>query len=108
MKEKALAAMLALALVGGGGYLAVTSTGAEAGRSDPVGIPDHNPSHEPEDGDGECEKGETIVKTTPSGRQVTVPCHAGHHGDDDGEEAAGDDDDGGESHGGGKGKGKSH
>lgn len=89
MKEKVLAAMLALVLVGGGGYLAVTSTGAEAGRSDPVGIPDHNPVFEPDD-DGVCEKHETRIKTTPSGRQVNVPCHAagGDDGDDDGEDAS--------------------
>ena len=106
MKEKALAAMLALALVGGAGYLAVTSTGAEAGRSDPVGIPDGNPSKHPEDGDGVCEKGETVVKTTPSGKQVNVPCQAAGHGDDDGEgggeEAS---DDGGGNHGNGNGNG---
>ena len=40
------------------------------------GIPDSNPSHHPEDGDGVCEKGETVIKTTPSGNRVNVPCHA--------------------------------
>lgn len=111
MKEKALAAMLAFALVGGGGYLAVTSTGAEAHRSDPGGIPDDNPSHHPEDGDGECEKGETVIKTTPSGRQVNVPCNAVGHGDDDGddgEEESADDDGGSHGKSEGKGKGKGH
>jgi len=41
-----------------------------------VGIPDENPNFEPENGDGTCDKGETVVKTTPSGKQVNVPCHA--------------------------------
>lgn len=44
------------------------------------GIPDSNPSHKDDDGDGECEKGETTVKTTPSGTDVTVPCQADKHG----------------------------
>jgi hypothetical protein len=49
--------------------------------NDVHGIPTTNPSHHPEDGDGECEKGETVVKTTPSGTQVNVPCQAaGEHG----------------------------
>jgi len=43
------------------------------------GIPDENPVYEPADGDDECEKGETRVKTTPSGTQVNVPCHAAEH-----------------------------
>jgi len=43
---------------------------------DVVGIPDDNPSKQPEDGDGVCEKGETVIKTTPSGKQVNVPCQA--------------------------------
>ena len=48
------------------------------------------------DDDGECEKHESAVKTTPSGRQVRVPCHAAEKehgnkhsddsGDDEGEE----------------------
>ena len=46
----------------------------------PVGIPDDNPSHEPENGDGICDRGETVVKTTPSGRLVTVPCQTAGHG----------------------------
>jgi len=40
-----------------------------------VGIPEDNPNHQA-DGDGECEKAETTIKTTPSGNQVRVPCHA--------------------------------
>lgn len=48
----------------------------DAGQRDVVGIPDDNPNHQPDDGDGVCEKGETEVKTTPSGKQVNVPCHA--------------------------------
>jgi hypothetical protein len=39
------------------------------------GIPDDNPSHEPND-DDVCEQGETEIKTTPSGTEVVVPCHA--------------------------------
>jgi len=48
----------------------------EDGRRDIVGIPDDNPSHQPDDGDGVCEKGETTVKTTPNGNLVNVPCHS--------------------------------
>ena len=68
------------------------ATGTPGGEEedDTRGIPDSNPSKHPEDGDGVCEKGETVVKTTPSGNKVTVPCHAGD--DLDEEEAAGDDD----------------
>src|SRR6185295_16124469 len=40
------------------------------------GIPTENPQHHPADGDGTCDKGETIVKTTPSGVAVNVPCQA--------------------------------
>jgi hypothetical protein len=47
-----------------------------ADQRDVVGIPEDNPNHQPDDGDDECEKGETAVKTTPSGKQVNVPCHA--------------------------------
>ena len=43
---------------------------------DVVGIPDDNPSKQPENGDGVCEKGETVIKETPSGKQVNVPCQA--------------------------------
>lgn len=45
------------------------------------GIPTTNPSHRPEDGDGVCQRGETIVKTTPSGNKVTVPCQTAKHGE---------------------------
>ena len=48
----------------------------EGGQRDVVGIPEDNPSHQPDDGDGVCEKGETTVKTTPSGNLVSVPCHS--------------------------------
>jgi outer membrane biosynthesis protein TonB len=48
----------------------------ESGRRDVVGIPEDNPVHQPDDGDGVCEKGETTVKTTPSGNLVNVPCHS--------------------------------
>lgn len=40
------------------------------------GIPTGNPQHHPADNDGICDKGETAVKTTPSGVQVNVPCQA--------------------------------
>ena len=50
------------------------------GRRDVVGIPDDNPSHQPDDGDGVCEKGETVIKITPSGNLVNVPCHSVEHG----------------------------
>jgi hypothetical protein len=43
------------------------------------GIPDENPVHKPADSDGECEKGETVVKTTPAGTNVNVPCQAAKH-----------------------------
>lgn len=48
----------------------------DGNQRDIVGIPEDNPSHQPDDGDGLCEKGETIVKTTPSGNEVRVPCNA--------------------------------
>ena len=60
------------------------------GQRDVVGIPDSNPSKHPENGDGVCDKGETVIKTTPSGKQVNVPCQAvkphgnkAGHGDDE-------------------------
>jgi hypothetical protein len=68
------------------------ATDEEDGGRVVVGIPEDNPNHQA-DGDGECEKAETAIKTTPSGNQVTVPCHAveagppsfsrGHEGDND-------------------------
>ena len=76
-----------------------TPTPEEEGPREVVGIPDDNPSKMPEDGDGVCEKGETVIKTTPSGKQVNVPCQAvkehepkGHKGvvdDDDSDEEEG-------------------
>lgn len=54
-----------------------TPTEDDGGEEDGIhGIPDSNPAKHPEDGDGICEKGETVVKTTPSGNQVNVPCNA--------------------------------
>jgi hypothetical protein len=53
-----------------------TPTPEEEGPRDVVGIPDDNPSKQPENGDGVCEKGETVIKTMPSGKQVNVPCQA--------------------------------
>jgi hypothetical protein len=52
------------------------ATDEEDGRRVVVGIPEDNPNHQADDGDGECEKGEAAIKTTPSGNQVRVPCHA--------------------------------
>jgi len=52
------------------------ATDEEDGGRVVVGIPEDNPNHQADDGDGECEKGEAAVKTTPSGNQVRVPCHA--------------------------------
>ena len=71
------------------------SDGDDDGDRDIKGIPTSNPSHRDDDGDGTCEKGETEVKTTPSGNQVRAPCQAvkdgehgapanGKHGADDG------------------------
>jgi len=51
------------------------ATDEEDGGRVVVGIPEDNPNHQA-DGDGECEKAETTIKTTPSGNQVRVPCHA--------------------------------
>ena len=49
------------------------------------GIPTENPQHHPADADGICDKGETIVKTTPSGVAVNVPCQtAKDHGQGNG------------------------
>jgi hypothetical protein len=54
---------------------------AEGTKRAVQGIPTDNPNHQPEATPGVCNKGETIVKTTPSGEQVTVPCQTGEdHG----------------------------
>lgn len=51
------------------------------------GIPTENPQHRPADADGTCDRGETIVKTTPSGVAVNVPCQtAEDHGQGKGDE----------------------
>lgn len=76
MKHKVAATTAAFLLLVFGAFGAFTSRDAFGMPTDVGGIPDHNPSHHPEDGDGVCEKGETVIKTTPSGRQVNVPCHA--------------------------------
>ncbi|MEX2225605.1 MAG: hypothetical protein WEB52_04045 [Dehalococcoidia bacterium] len=57
--------------------------GEGEGQREIGGIPEDHPVFVPDE-DGECEKHETRVKTTPSGRQVRVPCHAAG-GDDDGD-----------------------
>jgi hypothetical protein len=46
------------------------------------GIPDANPSHESND-DGDCEKGETEIETTPSDTEVNIPCHSDGRGSGD-------------------------
>jgi outer membrane biosynthesis protein TonB len=45
-----------------------------------AGIPDHNPNFTDHDGEGDCEKGHAVIKTTPSGKQVRVPCQATKNG----------------------------
>jgi len=65
------------------------------------GIPQSNPVFTDDDGDGVCEKHEAALKTTPSGKQVRVPCHAVK--DSDGEAETADEGDAGH---GGKNKGK--
>jgi hypothetical protein len=59
----------------------------DTGQRAIVGIPEDNPVHQPAATPEACEKGETAVKTTPSGKQVNVPCHAVEPDadDDDGE-----------------------
>ena len=76
------------------------------------GIPADNPQHHPADADGACDKGETIVKTTPSGVAVNVPCQTGEdHGQGkgdktpDADETPGADRGEGSGHGNGQGKG---
>src|SRR5262245_6878118 len=73
---------------------------SEGGPRDIKGIPTHNPNWTDDDGDGICEKGETKIKTTPSGNQVRVPCHAGQDDEDEEEETSG-----AENHGNGHGHG---
>ncbi len=75
MKQKAIAVVAVLAIVGLSGFGAFSTQDAFGAPSDVHGIPAGNPNHHPDDGDGVCEKGETIIKTTPSGNKVNVPCH---------------------------------
>ena len=65
----------------------------ECGPRDVVGIPDDNPSKQPENGDGFCEKGETVIKRTPSGKQVNVPCQAVKEDEPKGHKGVVDDED---------------
>jgi len=83
----------ATATVTGSATETATATPTVAGGDDEKereikGIPTTNPSHFPDDGDDECDPGETHVKTTPSGTQVNVPCQAaddhGQEGDEHG------------------------
>jgi hypothetical protein len=57
--------------------------GPRNGDCDVRGIPTTNPNFKPE-ANGTCEKGESAVKTTPSGIMVNVPCQALDHGDENG------------------------
>ncbi|HEY8172068.1 MAG TPA: hypothetical protein VIH21_03190 [Dehalococcoidia bacterium] len=95
MKQKLLTVAIAGALISLGVFGAVTSSDASGSGSDHHGIPDDNPVHHPDDGDGVCEKHETVIKTTPSGNRVNVPCHAGNHGKDDDDNADSEDGDDG-------------
>jgi len=52
--------------------------GPRNGDCDVRGIPTTNPHFEPA-AEGTCEKGQTAVKTTPSGIMVNVPCQAVDH-----------------------------
>ena len=60
------------------------ATGTPEGEDDIHGIPDSNPVKHDDDGDGVCEKHETVVKTTPSGNKVRVPCQADKHNSEGG------------------------
>jgi hypothetical protein len=77
------------------GTLEATATGTPSGATetptpeptstpDIHGIPEDNPAHHDDNGDDVCDKHETIIKTTPSGNLVRVPCetqkHNGSHG----------------------------
>jgi hypothetical protein len=65
---------------GSGGPQASGTPAAEGTRRAVEGIPTENPQHQPAAA-GTCDKGETIVKTTPSGVAVNVPCQtAEDHG----------------------------
>lgn len=59
---------------GRGGPEASGTPEAEGTRRAVEGIPTENPQHQPADDDGACDRGETIVKTTPAGVAVNVPC----------------------------------
>jgi hypothetical protein len=80
MKQKLLvlgAGVLLVALAAVGAFASHDVSGA---GSDTHGIPPSNPVFHPDNGDGVCEHGETVVKITPSGNRVTVPCQAVSHG----------------------------
>ena len=57
------------------------SESPESGERDIKGIPTTNANFHEADGDGVCDHGESVVKTTPAGTQVNVPCEATEHGD---------------------------
>ena len=59
---------------------ATATPGDDDDEDDTHGIPDSNPSKQPND-DDVCEKGETEIKTTPSGNRVNVPCHVADKGE---------------------------
>jgi hypothetical protein len=54
--------------------------GPDAGEREIKGIPTTNPNFHAEDGNGTCEHGESVVKTTTAGTMVNVPCEAVEHG----------------------------
>ena len=57
-----------------------TNTPAPSPTSGAIrGIPTTNPAHDMAETPGACERGDTAVKTTPSGVQVNVPCQAIHN-----------------------------
>jgi hypothetical protein len=80
MKQKLLVMVAAVMLVSLAAVGAFASHDVSGASSDVHGIPDSNPVFHPDNGDGVCEHGETVVKVTPSGNKVTVPCQAVSHG----------------------------
>lgn len=62
-----------------GSQVDATNTPAPSPTSAIRGIPTTNPAHDMAETPGACERGDTAVKTTPSGVQVNVPCQAIHN-----------------------------
>lgn len=59
-----------------------TARTARATSATAPAFPDGNPVFEPDE-DGDCEKHESDIETTPSGNEVMVPCHAADDEEDD-------------------------